>query len=662
MDMRPRPMQEKPMARPMTPPMQMLRPAPAPQTAVMQEVLRRPPIGEDEIEQAEKDLREYKAGKANLEQRIKADDLWWHMRHFELMDRKEYGEEYPSAWLFNSIMGKHAALMENYPEPNILPREKGDEQEAKTLTSIIPVVLEHNDFKETYSHVMWRKVQHGTGAYAVTWDASKINGLGDVSILPINVLNLFWEPGVRDIQLSRNIFHVELVHEEILKQRYPDTDLGKSGDGISITEFATEDNIDKTGLRMVVDWYYKRNVGGVVQLHLCKFVGRTILYSSENEGEPWYDDGQYPFVLDIMFPMEGSPAGFGFIDTGKHAQEQIDLLNQAIITNALMNSRPRYFQGGNSHVNKEQFADWREQLVDVKGTLSDINIQAIAKTGLDGVYVQVLESKIGELKETTSNQDVQTGSSGGATAASAIQALQESAGMPMKDATRGTYRAFEEVVRMVISRIRQFYDMPRMFRIMGEYGAAEFVPYDNRNLQVQPIMGMYGAVEGYRQPEFDIEVVAQAETQYTKLKNNEDIINLYGMGFFNPENADVALMVMDMLDMPRKDKIIQHIEQYRTINDRLMQYMQLSLALAGKYDPRMAMMIQQMMQQDMMTMPGMAGGAQMQGQPPKQTPGQQRMQLPGAQQTAMQGMGGKSQPGREAATRARAQNTTRPGM
>lgn len=609
------------------------------------------PIGENEIAEAERLLMEYKAGKANFDRRIKETDNWWRMRHFEVMDREEFGDEVPSAWLFNSIASKHAAMMENYPEPNILPREQADEHEAKMLSAIIPVVLEHNDFKETYSRTQWRKMQNGNGLIGVYWSPEKLNGLGDINIVPINILNFFWEPGVRDIQLSKNIFNVELVDEDDLRAQYPDVDLGTSNSGFSLEKFMTEDYVDETHKRLLVDWYYKRRVGGKTELHLCKFVAGTLLYSSENEGKPWYDDGQYPFVPDVFYPMEGSPFGFGTVDVGKHAQKQVDELNQAIITNAKMNCRPRYFQANNATINEQEFADWRKQIVHVDGMLDEVSVQEIPHRGMDGIYMNVLDQKINELKETTSNNDVMTGAgTGGSTAASAIMAQQEKAGMTLKDATRGSYRAYEELIRMVISRIRQFYDAPRTFRIIGEMGDPEFVSYDNHNLKPIPLgMGPDGVDQGYRMPEFDIEVVAQAESQYTKLKNNEDIINLFNLGFFNPENVDVSLMVLDVLDMPRKDKIIQHLKQYKTVHDKMAEYAQLAMGLAGKYEPQLAQGLTQQVQLDL------SGGdaANM----------QQLMQMPAPQLAGPQEPNGQQpiQSGRWAKVREQAQDTTRPG-
>ena len=97
----------------------------------------------ERILEAAKTLKKYKAGKARLEARLIADEQWWKGHAWDTM--REQGN--PAAakrstkWLVNVIMGKHSDMMDAYPEPVILPREQGDEEEARRLTSILPVVL-----------------------------------------------------------------------------------------------------------------------------------------------------------------------------------------------------------------------------------------------------------------------------------------------------------------------------------------------------------------------------------------------------------------------------------------------------------------------------------------------------------------------------------------
>lgn len=142
------------------------------------------PIGKEQVLKAGKLLQDYKSGKANLEARIVENERWGKLRHWEvirLRSRARREAEPASAWLFNSLNNKHADAMDNFPDPNVLPREAGDEQDAKQLASIVPVVMERNDFEETYSNAWWYKLKQGCAA-KVFWDSTKNNGLGDVSI------------------------------------------------------------------------------------------------------------------------------------------------------------------------------------------------------------------------------------------------------------------------------------------------------------------------------------------------------------------------------------------------------------------------------------------------------------------------------------------------
>ena len=111
-------------------------------------------IGKEEVAQAIDILTRYKQGKANLEERVVQDELWWELRHWEAIRRgkkaaQEMGPEPSSAWLFNAILNKHADAMDNYPEPVVLPRERSDEESAKVLSSVLPVILEYNDYEQT---------------------------------------------------------------------------------------------------------------------------------------------------------------------------------------------------------------------------------------------------------------------------------------------------------------------------------------------------------------------------------------------------------------------------------------------------------------------------------------------------------------------------------
>lgn len=582
-------------------------------------VPQRKVIGEDQVRDAYMIMRKYKAGKARLEERIKSAQKWWKLRNWEEIEREtgikgSRDRKGSTAWLWNCVVGKHADSMDSYPEPVILPRMQDDKEEAQRLSNIIPVVLAQNGFEETYSECSWQKYQEGTGVYGVFWDKSKLGGMGDIAIRRINTLNLFWEPGIRDIQDSRHVFHCTMVDNSELEDIYPQLS-GKLGTSpVSLSTYAYDDHVDITNKSMVVDWYYHRYRGGKKVLHYCKFAGTEVLYATENDQQlaerGLYDDGLYPFVLDPLYPVEGSPCGYGLIDIGKDTQADIDAISQALVTASVVAATPRYFIRKDGSVNEEEFADWSKPFVHVNGQLGQDSILPITPAGVMSNAAQIMQQKIDEIKFVTGNADVNNGGTpSGVTAASAIAALQEQAGKGSVDSNKASYRAFTRLVTMVIERIRQFYDIPRQFRILGQRGEESFVSYSNAGIQPMPLGNDFGVEMGYRLPVFDIEVRAQRETSYTRVSQNELALQLYQLGLFNPQMVDQSLMTLDMMDFKGKEELQQKLSKMGTMQQLLLQFQQLALALAQKYEPQTAQQLAQitMGMQGGVGVPGMAG-------------------------------------------------------
>lgn len=561
------------------------------------------PIGPEQLQKFMQILQKYKAGKAMTEQRIVASENWWKLRNTteeqkQTMIGKDGGFKSVSGWLHNVIVSKHADAMESFPEPNVLPREAGDKEEAQRLSDIIPCILEQNNFEETYSDVIWSKLKSGTGVYKVVWDAGKLNGLGDIALEQVNLLNIYWEPGITDIQKSRYVFHTELMDGDILEEMYPQVKDRLKGKSFTSTTFLYDDHVDTENKHTVIEVYYHKYVQGRKTLQHCRFVGDQVLSATENDPEMamrgLYDHGKYPYVFDPLFPIEGSPCGYGYVDICRNPQTEIDLLKTSFIKNAMVGSAPRYFARQDGAVNEAEFLDLSKPIVHVSGDVSEQFLRRVEHTPLDGMYVNVLDRTIQELRETSGNTETSTGStSAGVTAASAIAALQEASGKGSRDSTQATYRAYMQIVDMCIELIRQFYDLPRQFRIIGEYGSQQFISYNNAGIKPQHQGNAFGEDMGYRLPVFDIKVSAQKRNVYTKISQNELALQFFKMGFFNPQMADQTLMCLDMMEFDGKDEIMQKVSQNGGLYQKLMEYMQLALGFAQMVQPQMAESIAQ---------------------------------------------------------------------
>ena len=533
----------------------------------------------ERIHQATAELQRYREGKASLDKRIVENQEWYRMRHWESMRRSKNPNdpEPSSAWLLNSLANKHADAMDSYPEPVILAREEGDKEDAEIISKVLPVALEQNSFEATYSEMWWRKLKTGTGAYGVFWNSSKLNGLGDIDVKAVDLLNLYWQPGIRDLQRSRNLFCVELIDNDILEAEYPQLKGKLGGVGQEVRQYVHDENIDTSHKSVVVDWYYK--TGG--KLHFCKFCNGEALYSSEEQPEyaerGFYDHGLYPFVFDVLFPDEDSPAGFGYLDVCKDVQTRIDKLNQVIYKNAMMASRPRYFIKGDGSINEEEFADWEKDFVHVvAGGAPQDNVMPIEVPNVSGNVLTVLQNAIDELKETSGNRDFsQGGTAAGVTAASAIAALQEAGSKLSRDMIKASYRSFVKVCELCLELIRQFYTEPRFFRIVGEMGRDEYVEFDNKGMMPQVQGDDFGIDLGVRVPIYDIQVKAQQQSPFKTVSQNELAKEFYGAGFFNPQMADQALACLEMMTFEGKEGVVQRIARNGTMFDQLQQLMQL---------------------------------------------------------------------------------------
>ena len=588
-------------------PLQPTAPSPAPMVQK---------IGPEQLQEFTKILEEYKAGKSNTEQRILASENWWKLRNSieEQKDTKAAADEgfkSVSGWLHNVIVSKHADAMKAFPEPNILPREEGDKGEAKMLSAIIPCILEQNNFEATYSDCEWQKLKTGTGCYKVVWDKSKLNGLGDIHVEKVNLLNVYWEPGVTDIQRSRFFFHTELWDKDVLEERYPQLKGKLKGQSFFSTKFLYDDHVKTENKHTVIEVYYHKYIQGKNTLQYCRYVGDQVIFATENDTQPvvdtmtgvakppmaitgLYDHGKYPYFFDALYPIEGSPCGYGYVDLCRNPQLEIDMLKTAMVKNAMVGAVPRYFSRIDGNINEKEFLDMTKPVVHVSGNVDEATLRRIEHNALDGMYVNLLDRSIDELRETSGNTEAATGSTpGSVTAASGIAALQEAAGKTSSDATQASYRVYMQIVDMCIELIRQFYDMPRKFRILGQYGMEKYVTYTNAGIQPQHQGNDFGQDMGFRLPVFDIKVSAQKKNVYTKVAQNELALQFFQLGFFNPQMVDQALMCLEMMDFDDKDTIMQKISQMGTMHQKLIQYMQIALSLAQVVNPMMAETIAQ---------------------------------------------------------------------
>lgn len=563
-------------------------------------------IGEKEVREAYATFEKYKEKKAKLEAKLDTYEKFWQLKHWEtLKNRSDERIEPVSSWLVNTILNKHADAMDNYPEPNVLPRALDDEATAKMLSKIIPAILEQNKFKKTYSACMWDKNKFGAGIYGVFWNNEKAGGLGDIDIKRTDISQLFWKPGIENIQDSPNLFMVTFMDIDELKARYPDIQV-ESGDTTDTLKYVYYgENIEAENMVPVFDWYYKRRIRTIdnngipmfkTVVHYCKFVNENVLYATENDPTfaetGWLQHGDYPFVVDVLLPVKANVVGLGYIDLVADDQLYIDRLRRNILESADWNSRTRSVVNSSGGLNEEEYLDTNNAVIHFDGHLGDDSFRQLVPNPLPPIYQNVLLETIQEMKDTSGNTAASQGQNSNVTTASGIASLQEAAGKLSRDSSAESYEAFSEVCYQIIELIRQFYTEQRAFRISGDNGQDEYVQFDNSGLlpqdQGQLPLPDGGVLDlGSREPVLDIQVKPQKKSAYSKESQNQTAINLYNMGFFAPNNGDASLACLKMMDFDGVEKIREEVQKNATLFAQVQQLSQILVQLA----PEVAMQL-----------------------------------------------------------------------
>ena len=552
------------------------------------------PIGPEEVEKATTIFQRYREGKATLEARAIANQQWYRQRYAEYRDPNAGGKEpeEKSAWLFNSIANKHADAMDNIPCANILPREQSDTKAAETLSRIVPLVMDKADFEKKYDEAWYDKLIAGGCIYKPFWNNDLENGLGDIDIQTIDVLNVFWEPGEENIQDSRHFFHVEYENNDIIEEQYPfmKGKLNSSGANELSEYMKDEQGQTNEGRSLIYDWYYKKQAGTRTVVHYCRFCNGEILWASENSEEfaesGYYDHGMYPFVFDAMFPIKGSPFGFSYVDVMKYPQFYIDELDGSILKNATMASKPRWFKKDQVNVNMTQFADWSNDFIEVSGgQMTEESLKQVQVNPLPNYIINHHQSKIDELKETSGNRDFSQGSTtSGVTAASAIAALQEAGSKLSRDMLKASYRAYKEIVTMVVELMRQFYTEDRYFRVEQPNGGVEFVAFNNLTIREQQGPEGIGGEVAIRRPVFDFKISSQKQSPFSRTAQNELAKELFKLGVFNPAMADQVMPMLSMMDFEGIDAVKKTVNQNGMLYQQLLQMTQLATQFAAQLD------------------------------------------------------------------------------
>jgi hypothetical protein len=423
-------------------------------------------------------------------------------------DSKKVRPNSADNFIFPAIMGLHSTLTATTPEATLEVDDgddaTDDEELSKKVTDVVANIFNKNKFPALWKKIVLRGISHGPFIAAVLWDNDWIGGtgpnrwVGEVKIIAQKLDEIYFDPAILD--LEERLQDCSFIHRkmrkklEYFKRRWKkghmvETDGGDDegadhkqawlyeawhkGKPKFMPEERKKELLNKAQSYLppaaVVDEYkaelYKQMAEGKVD-------GVHVSYSSKDvflEYVPYaYEDGKYPFIYKVMYVDEKSPYGFGEIRNVMIPQVMHNKADEIEIEAMSTEGLGGYFYQEGALSEKQRAFITQNNYKG--GLLAEVRNIALMKPR-EGAKVPAniaayKEHKQRMVETISKNTPIRQGMApSGNMPYAAIAELGARTDTMTKGVAETLEDFMEELVLMIVSRIKEFYTEERAYKI-----------------------------------------------------------------------------------------------------------------------------------------------------------------------------------------------------
>ena len=497
-------------------------------------------------------------------ERMDRNEKLYHGKHWE--EQRHPGD--PNApkpvtpIIFSTIENIEADMSNKKPTPTIKPENMDNADFARALTRVCEQDLDANDWSTESDMLVHDLLVGGWCVQEVGFDSYAMQGKGCAYDRRVAPRGFMCDPVCENLQDGRACFKFGKRTREWFRQHYQ-----KDFEEICYVAETDDTHVpNDTGVitksvlietqQIIEAWvkiYDKERNRSTV--HMITLAGDHVLeVSTDVKRGGYYMHGQYPFVLTALYPVDGTPFGLGIPDMFEGIQLYSDKIDQIILKNAYLASHNKLLVTDASGFDAEDLANWTK---DVHTGESLGGITWFPTPPLPNYIIELSQLMKQSIKtESGANDQARGQTSGGVTAASAINALQIMATKRSTKHSQGFHAAFKQAVRMMLDVEREFTQGDREVVIMSHGRPLKFT--------VKPEDFARMGDEG-KPIEYYIVIETSDLTQYSKMANNELALQI--MQIYKDTIDPIALLYM--MDFPDKDIVIEMIQDGR--NSQLIQ-------------------------------------------------------------------------------------------
>lgn len=486
------------------------------------------------------------------------DDKW--LDYYRMFRGRQWKDQRPSYrhsevinLIFTAIQGSVPILTDSRPKPDFVPTEPGDLEFAQVLNDLFDSDWNDGNWLYKLTEIIYDSHLYGVGFGSLKYDAGASNGAGRIVFESEDSFCAFPDPHARNVNEKSNYFvWAEAVPVDRLKRENPDKekyikpdlmDLSKfdrtnwsenirfrqAGDSRVFTEGTSKYSLDSKDEALKIEAYIhdaefiEEEVTSIDKqsgkeerqfMQRLKYPnGRYLCVASGvlcGDGELPYEDRKFPYLRLVNYVLPHEFWGISEIEQLESPQKIFNKLVSFALDVLTLMGNPIWIVDTSSGIDTDNLFN-RPGLVVEKAPGSEVRRE-------EGVHLQPYVLQMIDMIKiwfddvsgyTQASRGVRPD---GVTAAAAIEALQESSQTRLRQKTRNIDAFLQDMGKMYVSRVLQFYDAPRVFRVTGQDNANKYFKFHIDKVpvvdqEIDPVSGAIGV-----KPTGEIQSIARIRT------------------------------------------------------------------------------------------------------------------------------------------------------
>lgn len=541
--------------------------------------------------------------------------------------------------VFETIQSMVPILTDSRPKLEYLPTVPSQYELAEILSKVAANDWEHNNWLYTLTEIIFDAHFYGNGFGYLGYDPKAEMGLGSIEFESQDVFYVFPDPQARDVNGKRTKYFIiaEPVDVSSLKKEYasdPDakyiaadvvdfsqgdkadiyqvmfkspTDSkliveGPSGyDSIAknqtlkLTVYSKDDDFDEEAeIELGEDGTPKLDEKGEVQKQFTQKLrypqGRKIVVAGGvllEDGELEFDDGQFPFIKLTNYILPREFWGVGEVENLDSPQKTINKLISFTLDCMTLMGNPIWVVDDSAGIDTDNLFN-KPGLIVEKAQGSEVRREA----GLElPAFVLPFLDRYRKFFDGVSGQtDLSRGvEPGDITAASAIENLQQAQQTRLRLKTRNIDSFLQDFGKLYLSRVFQYYSVPRIVRISGDKDAANFFYFHVEKYAGEDGSQKHRAIITHHdgssktmeiEGDFDVRVSTGSTLPFAKEAKGQMAMDLFKLHVIDDEE------LLKSLDYPNYEAVLErtHKQQQQAMQAQQQQHQQdakLEVAVEG---------------------------------------------------------------------------------